>query len=659
MDTNKYIYTGFTSANIIINKSIISISASDKTVVYDGSSKSVIPTVYVNGSQTSSWNTYVTHTYINTSIIDAGEYSIEFTLVDSNNYEFEDDKTYKFSLVIGKLDVYIDLIHNKNYTASLSWDTIKNELLTNIVFKKTSDNSNVTVTDTYSIAGMHNGVYYYGTNISGLELSTPPTSHLVGSTYKVMLNFISKNYNLVSNNYILKYKTAMISSTYYTIEDALAASGSITLIGDSTGTSSYILTSFTALTKEHGSPYSSLSFNLQGRTLKVPYNNGSSDYECVYNNSSTNVYSALYIPTSVSITLKSSANLVVGAILDQCGSVEARGVLMNDGYITVQSGCKVKAYGYIKGNGTIKFEDGAYGLDVFYIADWPGADEAVDLQNNNAFPVQKWRVHNMSCKIDVYNGAILDSMSYVVMMSGVIKEEITDIQIIGSVSSSNCLFKPVTSGDDSHIIKYTTITNDSITLSNQNMSQAEYIEIYGDYIDSSVKVTVKYIITYDIQTSTTMAIPIYNFDITIKDGATLNLTNSSYVFLDSLSKITIEDGATLSVNGSAYLAMMNGGTLVVDGELTGTGTFGGKIETTKTDSIITISKFNPTGIILKTGSTTYTTDNSVNATANIGSDGSYSTGQTFESGKLYISEQATDGKYYFKGSTDCSTYTIT
>ena len=48
-------------------------------------------------------------------------------------------------------------------------------------------------------------------------------------------------------SYILKYKTALVGSTYYTVEDALATAGTtaISFAGDSTNETSYVYTSFT------------------------------------------------------------------------------------------------------------------------------------------------------------------------------------------------------------------------------------------------------------------------------------------------------------------------------------------------------------------------------------------------------------------------------
>ncbi|MEI3526509.1 MAG: hypothetical protein V8R15_00115 [Bacilli bacterium] len=93
----------------------------------------------------------------------------------------------------------------------------------------------------------------------------------------------------------------MVDGVYYTIEDALLQTGTITFAGDATDSNSYVMTSFTSLTKSEGNPYTNFteengfkSFVLKsGMTLHIPYDDTTNDlneikstapssFECVF-----------------------------------------------------------------------------------------------------------------------------------------------------------------------------------------------------------------------------------------------------------------------------------------------------------------------------------------------------------------------------------------
>ena len=525
-------------------------------------------------------------------------------------------------------------------------------------FKDLSGNEITGFTD-YQIKSMHNGVFYYGDAVAGTIAAPTDSKYVIGSTYRVIVTIPSNsNYEFenANNNYFLfKYKTVSVGSLVLTIEDALVSvtSGDITLMGND---SNYIMTSFS---KVVDTDYYTLGIS-SARKLKVPYSSSTNDYECIYNNSPATVYSSLYIPTGITIDVANGSSIVVGAILDQGGRVEKRGVVVNNGIINLASNCQYKSYGFTKGNGYINVADGAKVLDVFYLGDWPGADEALDLKNNNAFPVKSWSVHNISCYVKVENGGIYDAISYVVMVSGLVKQELSNIVIIGDENSTTCLFRPQTAGGDDYIIKSATVDN-SITASNQGETQRDSIQIKGNYVDMNVKVVVNYLGSHEISTSTEMCVVINYYDITILENSHLTLANSSYTF-EKGSTITVSEKSTLTINGLAYVAMMNDSVLKLNGTLDGSGTFGGKIESETIGAMSTISNYNPNSIILKTGTKTYSTF-SQNAITNIYRNGEYVDGGTMgktadtDPQKIYILKQFAGG-LYFEESTNYSTFTI-
>jgi hypothetical protein len=138
-----------------------------------------------------------------------------------------------------------------------------------------------------------NGFYSYafGKNITA------------GSTYlisNITLDSTS-NFELTTKSVYLKYKTAKIGDVYYTIEDALAQSGTITLCGDATSDSSYVITAFAKLNNLSGTAFgnykSDYKYTLSGKTLIIPFKDSLKEKNCLNKINATygNVYSALVI----------------------------------------------------------------------------------------------------------------------------------------------------------------------------------------------------------------------------------------------------------------------------------------------------------------------------------------------------------------------------
>ena len=146
-----------------------------------------------------------------------------------------------------------------------------------------------------------NGFYSYafGKNITA------------GSTYlisNITLDSTS-NFELTTKSVYLKYKTAKVGKTCYTIEDALAQSGTITLCGDATSDSSYVITAFAKLNNlsatAFGNYKSDYKYTLSGKTLIIPFEDSLKEKNCLNKINATygNVYSALVIQNNISITM--------------------------------------------------------------------------------------------------------------------------------------------------------------------------------------------------------------------------------------------------------------------------------------------------------------------------------------------------------------------
>ena len=583
------------------------------------------------------------------SATNAGEYTVKFALKNTANatnciwsddttadktVEWEISKLYlKFSGIIeidygGSTTLSQDLLRGKLTSTNGTIPTGNAAPSFSSAVARTYDSSNddsKAYTETKdaqgnitSISGEHG---YYKVTLN--------SAFTVGSTYKVTaeLNYGNYDFAVGGNTIIVKYKTAKIGNAYYTIEDALSesASGNITLVGDSSGPATYVITSFTQL-----SSYSK-NYTLSGKKLIVPYN-ASGDERNTFTASGSfgNVYSALIIPNGVSLNLEkngtNNATLTVAAYVGFNQNISTtlakeHGVLMNNGNLIVKSGCTINAHGYIKGTGLIELKNGATAVDALSIYDWPGGKAALAI-NGKAFPSNAYTMHNISCETKICGGALYNANVYVTATT------ITNgyNALVPIVGTSSCMFNTNAKDVDTYIIKSVTgntkINSKISDRSNQtiNTNHRDNIVIHGDYYDSSVEISVS---LAKIATSTSVPLPIGYMDVTVSKG-TLSLSASDYMILPGAA-IKVEKGANLVVGNkvditavpydtvSAYGGDRNytafstwnntnkiNGRLIINGTLTCTSgaNIGGLVECEKTSADIVLRNVTATFITL-------------------------------------------------------------
>lgn len=512
-----------------------------------------------------------------------------------------------------------------------------------------------------------------------------------GSTYKIdKVTLDNKNFNLTKTEVYLKYKTAKIGDVYYTIEDALAQSGTITLCGDATSDSSYVITAFSKLSlsagngdkfKDYKSDY---KYTLSGKKLIASFNDSTKEEDV---NSSYkvagNVFSALVISKGVTITLSSSASMIAAAEIGFSYSIcttlaKNHGVIMNNGNIVVNSGCSVTAYGYIKGNGLIQMNPGATALDALTIYDWPGGDAAADMYKT-VFPTNAYTVHNISCPTKVFSGAIYKARVYLNAVSGTIGLNET-IVIIGTQnnkgmfnadsdsSASDYIFKSVITNQKD--IETAKDINSNIALSNQRatgtvttLNHRDNIEIYGKYSDAPTEISKTFFITIALKTSTSIPLPVGFMDITVRNKSTLTLNSSDYLILPG-AKLTVDNGGKLTLGNNVDLVALpyasapitgnyrytrfytantdgNGkkdGKLIVNGTLSGSGySLGGNISTEQAGATLNIVNASGSYVTMRGGSKPYYETGTVNASGDI-----------MTSQNSYAQRNLSTGTYYSK-----------
>ena len=518
----------------------------------------------------------------------AGAYTLTASLKDTTNYVWADnnttdDKTYnwtidKLYLKFSEENKIIEINYGGSTTLSQALSGVK-LTPTNGTAIPTGDAApsfaSTTAARTYDNSDDDNKAYTETKNAQGNITSisgehgyykvTLNNAFTVGSTYKVTAELDSGNYAFAvgGNTIIVKYKTAKIGTAYYTIEDALSASGDITLAGDSSGPATYVITSFTQL-----SSYSK-NYTLSGKKLIVPYN-ASGDERNTFTASGSfgNVYSALIIPNGVSLNLEkngtNNATLTVAAYVGFNQNISTtlakeHGVLMNNGNLIVKSGCTINAHGYIKGTGLIELKNGATAVDALSIYDWPGGTAASDFYKN-AFPTNAYTIHNISCRTKIYGGAMYKARVFVylkkdnVPLIGTIEIKLDEeITVVGN-SDNHGMFYTNSTAEDTYVLKSVKAVNDinsNIGSRNQESGASaknnrDLIAVFGNYFDSSVSIKVsKYGIDIALSTSTSVPLPIGYMDVTVSKG-TLSLSASDYMILPGAT-IKVEEGANLIV----------------------------------------------------------------------------------------------------------------
>lgn len=595
--------------------------------------------------------------------IDAGTYDVRIKIDGSTDGAYDGTCQVQFTIQKKKIKLESNLIDinygglNGKNDEGVSFESILEEIHFEYIMPKikfTDENGNIistlSQTSYLEVESINNGVYYYGTPVTGLST----TSTLVGSTYvgEIKLNstyapnyeFIqteTANGKVAGNKIYIKYKTVNIGSgtAYYTIEDAITevnnSSGTIVLKGDNSSPSSYINTCFTNIPLADGNPYGTLNFSLNsGNKILVPYEASQTEYSTYTTgegedlfHSNFNVYSVLMIPSKVTLNLYGAMTVCAKLGYDQPSITFTmnRGVAVVNGTLNVYNGGILKSYGYIKGNGTINLETGSKATDVIRGYDFPGGNTASNILSTT-FPMNLWSVNNISCKTYIKNGARLYGHVYIDTSAASANDQYL---LIGTTSSDdkNCIFKS-SSSSSKYILKYATNPNTTnlanfdydglteITGCNQIAGQRTIFEINGTYSDQTFKITASALgfMPVNFATSKDVSLTFSFADVIVKNGSNLSLSYSDYVFLPG-SKCLVENGAKVSVGAEVDISFAtyklvkdkssDGGIpiymyttycvdnvdakCIINGQITISGNVGGKITSTSTGGIINLT----------------------------------------------------------------------
>lgn len=708
-----------TGAKLIVSQREVTVSWGNTTFTYNGKEQKPVPsfnnvvnnddlkaTVSVNKQST------IVDKYIATATISNGNYElsgktdVDFKIIP---LKIAFDGIIERDYAKGGIKLDGNLFDGKFKIAETIEDTSSVKLSS--VLADINGGTANNFSDTENTSKPENGFYSY---TFGKHILAGSTYLISGITLKSTSNF-----ELTTDSIYLKYKTAKIEkpsenkTEFFTIEDALAAGGDITLCGNidtssDSPNSSYVITAFSKLSlsagngdkfKDYKSDY---KYTLSGKKLIASFNDSAKEEEVKSSyDKAGNVFSALVIPKGITITLSSSASIIAAAEVGFSYSIcttlaKTHGVIMNNGNIVVNSGCSVTAYGYIKGNGLIQMNSGATALDALTIYDWPGGDAAKDMYKT-AFPTNAYTVHNISCPTKVFSGAVYSARVYLNALSGT--AELNETIIIIGTQEKKGMFNADSNSSASDYILKSVITNqkdigtakdinNNIELSNQRSSNTvttlnhrDNIEIYGKYSDAPTEISKTVLfITIALKTSTSIPLPVGFMDITVRNNSTLTLNSSDYLILPG-AKLTVDNGGTLSLGNNVDLVALpyasaptsgsyrytryytsntdgNGkkdGKLIVNGTLNGSGySLGGNISTEQTGATLNIVNVSGSYVTMKSGSKPYYESGTVNAFGDIMTSQSSYAQRNLSAGTYYSKE--VNGKFVWYSQTATITF---
>lgn len=461
------------------------------------------------------------------------------------------------------------------------------DLYIELLLSKATPSINATVNDdncvwTGSAINLAALVSATSTNLDDSTVTIPALSGTDGGYYLIVISTAeTTNYLATSKTLEVRVKAAKIGDVYYTVEEAMATGGTITLVGNAFISKNVTVKAGSTFTLPSGDGTADGATTI-GNAEKA-YGSGSSTY-C--DNDASKIKWKLTINDGISVDV--SGNILILGFLGTSGqpyqghTSGAHSQIINNGTMTFKSGAKFDVRGFVKGTGSVKFESGSILYSPFVVMDYRGGSYTKGAYGKNISPFSQYEMPNVQCEQYFYSGS--KSMGYVDLFTSAIfgdrhnTDTITAIGVGGIVElSDGYIFK-----------KYT---------QNTQGSQKTLLQIVGN---SKLN-----ILSLDAAGQTVSMKGLYfpipwTYDIVVGgNNANVTLTATNQYKIMTGASVKIESGATVNLSGSAiaYSAFDNhnltyggGGKgypvkpaaiVVVNGTLNVTGSFGGVIKTTQ------------------------------------------------------------------------------
>lgn len=424
-------------------------------------------------------------------------------------------------------------------------------------------------------------------NLDNGTVTIPTLKGTDGGFYYVTLTTIeTTNYLATSKQVSVRIKAAKIGDKWYTVEEAIATGGAITLAGNAFISKNVTLKSGSTLTLPSGDSKGDSATKI-GNADKA-HGSGTSAY-CDNDTSKIN----LILTVNNGVEIDVYGNILILGLLGSTGqpyqghTSGAHSQIINNGTMTFKSGANLDVRGFVKGTGVANFESGATLYSPFVVMDYRGGSYTKGAYGKNISPFSQYEMPNVQCDQYFYSGS--KSMGYVDLFTSALFGDRHNTDTITAIGTGGIIEL-----SDGYIFKKYT--------QNTQGSQKTLLQIVGN---SKLN-----ILSLDAAGQTVSMKGLYfpvpwTYDIVIGgNNANVTLTAANQYKIMTGASVKIESGATVNLSGSAiaYSAFNNqnltyggGGKgypvkpaaiVVVNGTLNVTGSFGGLIKTTQTGAKI-------------------------------------------------------------------------
>ncbi|MGN0744962.1 MAG: MBG domain-containing protein [Christensenellales bacterium] len=425
------------------------------------------------------------------------------------------------------------------------------DLYIELLLSKATPSINATVNDdncvwTGSAIDLAALVSATSTNLDDSTVTIPALSGTDGGYYTIVISTAeTTNYLATSKTLEVRVKAAQIGDVYYTVEEAVATGGTITLVGNAFVSKNCTLASGSTLILPSSEDTST--------TIGTPtYGAGQKTY---VDTNASYIEHKLTINDGVSVTV--NGNILIQGLLGAAGGVKEghtsgkHSQLINNGTLTFNSGANLDARGYVKGSGTAYFNSGSTVYSPFVVLDFRGGTNTVTVfKKSSISPFNQYEMPNVQCTQYFYAGST--HTAYVDLYAG--GSHNTDKK---AMVGSSGVIRPT----NGYLLK----TYDAAT-------QKTSLTIVGEATMGSLSLTVKLSLISETVNMSDAQFPIpWTYDIHIGDGSTASSLTTTYDY-------KILPGASLAVENNATLTTSK--SIIVYSSFTDT-TFGGAIYPTK------------------------------------------------------------------------------
>ena len=429
-----------------------------------------------------------------------------------------------------------------------------------------------------------------------------------GGVYTLAVSITeTANYKAEVINPTLKVKAAEVNGVKYTVEDAVAKGGTVTLAGNAFVASNLTIPSGVTLILPSGDSTGDSATTI-GNATKA-YGAGSGDY------STTVLYTLTVWGNS---TLNVSGNILILGLLGHNGAAlsghtsGAHGQLINNGTIQLNNGSNLDVRGYVKGNGTLYANSGAKVYSPFVVRDFRGGTNTVTVfchADAKISPFNQYEMPNIQCN-QVFNVGSSHNGYVDLYANSTHNNDITAI-----IANSGAI---INLGSNGKVLKSY----------NPNL-QKTTLTLVGDISLGSLELKVtfkKSIIEIEqVVKMSDVQFPLsWLYDINIGDGTTATNVNAPYDYkVLTGCNVTVAQNATLTTSksvivyntftdsdgpaaGTAY-PNKPAASFVVNGTYNINGSFGGLIQSNENDAKIIVSSSSTLTVTSKEGNSGSTT----------------------------------------------------